>query len=201
MIYLKKNKQEVLHELRGIWREGAALLATASAHTDSPKAFADRFDEWFSASCLKVDDLVDLGSATMGLRLSHFPERWAINDNGAVAIGPGKKLLLWRHAKEPLAALVDVVKQVESAPEDSEALVELREHIEEFRVAVFNRLDENHRLTDGRLTDLRQLAGWTYDQVEHLYLAVVKEELKPTARKLLEKHGPRALLLAGKLAS
>lgn len=198
MVYLKKDKQSVMHELGELWKAGNRFLARAPSSTDNPRAFAEEFSKWFDTCAESVRELVDVGSVTMALDIAHFPHRWSLYDDGREADGPGRRLQLWRHVREPLEALAKVVAAVEASPEDSDALAEVREHLEEFHVAVLKRLAEMQSMQQSNTRELKQLAHWTYDQVEHLYLAVVREELKPEFRRVLERHGPRVLVLAAR---
>lgn len=197
MIFLKHNKQVVLHRLSVLAREGAGFLNGVSKSTSDQlrPEFCAKFETWFRKSVAEIADLVEEGSATMSFEHSYFEHRFEVFADGRQASGVGRRVSLRSHVEVPLTALRALVSEVENAPEDSDALRDIDEQREDFQLAVHRQLATHSNM----LEEMRKLSKWTYDQVETLFLKLVSEELKPGIRRVLERHGPRAVTLGAKL--
>lgn len=198
MVYLKQNKQIALATLAKVVADGNDLLRRIRG-TPGDESFLKAVEQWFDGAVETLEKLVDEGSALMSFRASFFPDRWHVNDQGVSVSGTGLRLCAFRHVHVPLTALVDIVREVEQAPEESDAVTEITAHLDEFRLAVFKQLHDHHESTITKINDVYRLAHWTYTDLEPLFLQLAREELKPAVRRILERYGPRSLSLLGSL--
>ncbi len=199
MIYLRTDKHSVHKHLARLVLQGQNLLFRTRAESPSDSGLQSDIERWFDNAVQEASTLVDECAALMTFRASYFRDRWHVNDAGSSVSGIGLRLCLHNHVHVPLSALVDLIREVESALDESSALVEIEANIDELKAAVLSRLHQLHDAAIAEMKDLRRLSTWTYTSLEPLFLELAHNELKPASRRILERFGPRSLALLGQL--
>jgi hypothetical protein len=121
----------------------------------------------------------------------------AVNPAPAAALAAEDMPLELPQTYAALEALAAILEAIEDLPDDTEVVagVASLEDTEEFQTQVLRAIAEvrhEQAIARNALAEQSELARWTYANTDVLFQHLAREELKPDAVRLLERHGPRA---------